>query len=310
MSLQKNLTKLTEKINIAQNGETTVELSTQNPTTQENMENEQLIKPIPINLKLIKKSKSGITTVEDSTLTIKPIIQELKIPLLFPNYNYPNIIQYNSSLGDNFINKKESNDNNSITYKKEKFCCNCTKTQCIKKYCECFASNNYCVDCNCNNCLNKYIDYNNHNIIKLNENENNNEKVICTCSKSHCNKKYCECFKLGKKCGSKCRCLDCMNMEKGFNNFDENKNNEININKIINDNNNSINDVLYKNNKNDSISEEKKLISSKTSDYENIYDTFKIQRISIFINKNHTSINVEKLSKEEMNLLSKKRKLS
>ena len=312
MSSQGSPSKLTEKINLAQNKDTTIDLSTQILTTQENMDNEQLIRPIPINIKLIKKSKSDITTMGDSTLTIKQVVQELKIPLIYPNYNYPNVIQYNSSLSNNHINKKESDDNNSITYNnnynKEKLCCNCTKTQCIKKYCECFANNNYCIDCHCKNCLNKYFDYYNQNCIKLNENENENDKIICTCSKSNCNKKYCECFKVGKKCGKKCRCLNCLNMEKDINNFNENKNNEININTNINDNN-LINDSLYKN-KNDTNSEEKKLISSKSSECENIYDTFKIQRISVFINKNHTSINVEKLSKEEMDLLSKKRKQS
>ena len=38
----------------------------------------------------------------------------------------------------------------------EKFCCNCTKTKCVKKYCECFSNNRFCKDCNCVDCLNKY----------------------------------------------------------------------------------------------------------------------------------------------------------
>ena len=300
MSLQVKTSELTNKVILTQNQDNIVDLSTQNPTTQENAENEQLIKPIPINIKLIKRSKSDITTMGDSTLTIKPIVKELKMPFMFPNYNYPNIPEYNSSLGDNYIHKKDSDENNSITYKKEKSCCSCTKTRCIKKYCECFANHNYCIDCHCKNCMNKYIDYNAQNCIKLNEYEN--EKINCTCSKSNCNKKYCECFKIGKKCNGKCRCLNCLNMKKNvYNNNDNysgNNNHEININQIIKDNN-LINDILYKNNKNDTNSEEKKLISSKSSECENIYDTFKIQRISVFINKYQTSINVEKLSKEE-----------
>ena len=32
--------------------------------------------------------------------------------------------------------------------------CSCSKSRCLKKYCECFASERYCADCYCKNCLN------------------------------------------------------------------------------------------------------------------------------------------------------------
>ena len=32
--------------------------------------------------------------------------------------------------------------------------CNCTKSQCLKLYCECFANGEFCNNCNCNNCAN------------------------------------------------------------------------------------------------------------------------------------------------------------
>ena len=32
--------------------------------------------------------------------------------------------------------------------------CNCTKSQCLKLYCECFANGEFCNNCNCNNCFN------------------------------------------------------------------------------------------------------------------------------------------------------------
>ena len=41
-----------------------------------------------------------------------------------------------------------------------------------------------------------------------------NETVICTCTKSGCNKNYCECFKNGEKCTSYCRCVNCENCDK------------------------------------------------------------------------------------------------
>jgi protein lin-54 len=35
----------------------------------------------------------------------------------------------------------------------------------------------------------------------------------CTCRKSKCLKKYCECLSAGLKCGQWCKCLDCHNCE-------------------------------------------------------------------------------------------------
>ncbi len=32
--------------------------------------------------------------------------------------------------------------------------CNCTKSQCLKLYCDCFANGEFCHLCNCNNCAN------------------------------------------------------------------------------------------------------------------------------------------------------------
>ena len=55
--------------------------------------------------------------------------------------------------------------------------------------------------------------------------------------------------------------------------------------------------------------EETKSDSGKKT-MKNEIDIFNIQRISIFINKSQTLINVEKLAKEEFNLLCKKRKKS
>ena len=273
--------------------------STLNKIPEEKEENNKLIRPIPINIKVIKKPKSELTTMQDSSLTIKNVVKELKMPIMYPNVNYAHLAQngiyinelnYQSGLKNG--NKYE---NNEIYFKKDKPCCSCTKTKCIKKYCECFANNKYCVDCLCQNCMNKLTEINpiqnsnsNNSIIEF---ENEKNKVICTCTKSNCCKKYCECFKIGKKCSSKCRCLNCMNMDPKY--MNQNKNNNL------------ISDVIYKNNIN---SEDKNILLNKSSECESIDDTFKIQRISVFINKYQTEINVEKLSKEELNLLCKKRK--
>lgn len=33
----------------------------------------------------------------------------------------------------------------------------------------------------------------------------------CNCKKSHCMKKYCECFQAGVPCGAACKCVECEN---------------------------------------------------------------------------------------------------
>ena len=91
--------------------------------------------------------------------------------------------------------------------------CSCTKTNCKRKYCECYNSGRYCIDCNCKNCqnqkpINVYTNKHPGNISEIKKN-----KEICTCSKSGCNKNYCECFKSGNKCSLLCRCIGCENIE-------------------------------------------------------------------------------------------------
>jgi hypothetical protein len=52
----------------------------------------------------------------------------------------------------------------------------------------------------------------------------------CSCSKSRCIKKYCECYTQGIKCTRKCVCVDCKNFieesGEGRNRAEENKGNE------------------------------------------------------------------------------------
>ena len=234
---------------------------------------------------------------------------------------YEKQISKNISLEDNNLNYNSKNSKNEqkinkFPYQKEKVCCNCTKTKCIKKYCECFANNRLCNNCNCQDCMNKidysnYLDNNNMN----NTNENENEIIICTCTKSNCNKKYCECYKFGVKCNEKCRCINCMNtLNKNQTNINNsipnnNNNNKVKLNHNEKNNNNIYNKLEKKINKDNKINnlDDKKGVSKENIIYEDLDNEWKIQRISVFINRNQTLINVEKFSKEEMSLLCKKR---
>ncbi|XP_050348223.1 protein lin-54 homolog isoform X3 [Nymphalis io] len=111
--------------------------------------------------------------------------------------------------------------------------CNCTKSQCLKLYCDCFANGEFCNRCNCNNC---------HNNL---ENEELRQKAIrgcldrnpnafrpkigkakiggpemirrhnkgCNCKRSGCLKNYCECYEAKIACSSICKCVGCRNVE-------------------------------------------------------------------------------------------------
>ena len=109
----------------------------------------------------------------------------------------------------------KSNGNNSgtkfFTNHNYGYKCSCSKTQCNRKYCECFNSGNYCIDCNCKNCNNKPPINSYTNKHPTDDSKNKKEKIICTCTKSGCNKNYCECFKNGQKCSALCRCISCEN---------------------------------------------------------------------------------------------------
>ena len=133
----------------------------------------------------------------------------------------------NNKFNENFPMEKNINSNKNMTPLNNNnistkfftnhnygYKCSCTKTNCNRKYCECFNAGNYCIDCNCKNCQNKppLNAYTNKRPDDL-DSKSKKSKEICTCTKSGCNKNYCECFKNGNKCSSLCRCIGCENTE-------------------------------------------------------------------------------------------------
>ena len=233
-------------------------------------------------------------------------LNQINIPDFLNNHDTNNKCNY-------FQSKKIDSENNSLSDKI--ICCYCTKTKCIKKYCECFSNNRYCKNCHCVNCLNKSIHLGN----ELPKESNENPQVFCTCTKSNCNKKYCECYKSNQKCSDKCRCINCKNCSYHPPSFNVNVSNNKDENVINNDINSNINtsDNLCDNN-NDNKSEminleeeengkdNNKEINSRKSSLDS-NDSYKIQRVSVFINKYETVIDVEKFTKE-MYYITKKRK--
>lgn len=154
------------------------------------------------------------------------------------NQTQVNIINYDNNIINGEI--KEKNNINQINgyvhHNIPKVKCTCTRTQCQKKYCFCFSHGIPCQGCECKGCLNTpkakiKIDYEENELIEEDNNLLTQNAPLCNCTKSHCLKKYCECYKINRNCGSLCRCFECKNKEPFVNNnniinnaFDEEEN--------------------------------------------------------------------------------------
>ena len=290
-------------------------------TNPNNPETNLLFKPKAVKQNIINKTQ--ITSIENKFPNI---------PLIYQNPLQTQEIQKNNNVNEkgafsllvnNNINNKNNlninyikNDSNNAPIPNSRIHCTCKKTKCVKKYCECFSSGNLCYNCKCENCENKpyFIENknnlgkkeeeNNNEIIDLNEEENEEKKlIICTCSKSGCNKNYCECFKAKVKCNNKCRCIKCLNKQEEKKDNEEKKiimrSKSSPVNLTNNNNNISNNNVVeYNNNTNN---------SNINTD---IANSFTVHRISVVISKAQTLINTEKLdSLESHKFLNKKRNI-
>ncbi|CAM0949032.1 unnamed protein product [Alopecurus aequalis] len=108
--------------------------------------------------------------------------------------------------------------------------CSCKKSRCLKLYCVCFASGSHCSElCGCEPCYNKPIHGVPRNapalplqVVRTAEaGQDSAEQLIrspmdilrrkCTCKKSSCLKKYCDCYQGGAGCSINCKCDDCKN---------------------------------------------------------------------------------------------------
>ncbi|VDD90147.1 unnamed protein product [Enterobius vermicularis] len=111
--------------------------------------------------------------------------------------------------------------------------CNCTKSMCLKLYCDCFANGEFCKDCNCKDCRNNLEnEAERTRAVKLSLERNPNafkpkigvaprgrvdverlHQKGCHCKKSNCLKNYCECYEAKVPCTDRCKCISCRNTE-------------------------------------------------------------------------------------------------
>ncbi|XP_033097125.1 protein lin-54 homolog isoform X2 [Anneissia japonica] len=109
--------------------------------------------------------------------------------------------------------------------------CNCTRSQCLKLYCDCFANGEFCSNCNCNNCLNNLAHEDERSRAIRSCLERNPQAFHpkigkgrgtagerrhnkgCNCKRSGCLKNYCECYEAKILCSSACKCYGCKNFE-------------------------------------------------------------------------------------------------
>ncbi|CAD8201235.1 unnamed protein product [Paramecium pentaurelia] len=105
--------------------------------------------------------------------------------------------------------------------------CKCTKSNCLKLYCQCFHQNKQCTKlCKCvacKNCDDHFpIRQTALEKIKIKSQRQKHDDDLfdrskvwgCKCQKSQCQKNYCECYIRNQKCSSSCRCKDCANKKR------------------------------------------------------------------------------------------------
>lgn len=115
--------------------------------------------------------------------------------------------------------------------------CNCTRSQCLKLYCDCFANGEFCSNCNCVNCSNNLdheeerqkaiklcLERNPHAFhpkigkgkVTAQEGVERRHTKGCNCRRSGCLKNYCECYEAKILCSDLCKCCACKNYEDSY----------------------------------------------------------------------------------------------
>lgn len=172
-------------------------------------------------------SISKVTNREDIIDDIIPLKKEDKKETNLTTPTLPKIGRPSTSAA---LVLSETKPKTPSDVNKTKKPCNCTRSQCLKLYCDCFANGEFCYQCNCNSCSNnmeheeeraqaiRSVLDRNPNAFRpkiksfVGQAERQHTKG-CNCKRSGCLKNYCECFEARIACSQNCKCIGCRNME-------------------------------------------------------------------------------------------------
>ncbi|XP_050531926.1 protein lin-54 homolog [Daktulosphaira vitifoliae] len=169
------------------------------------------------------KTTLKVESIDEEMLSIKDENKELNLTPSLPKIGRPS----SSTTTSTSIESKPKVINDLNKTKKP---CNCTRSQCLKLYCDCFANGEFCYQCNCNSCFNN-IEHEEdraqaiRSVLDRNPNafrpkiksfvgqaERQHTKG-CNCKRSGCLKNYCECFEARIACSQNCKCIGCRNID-------------------------------------------------------------------------------------------------
>ncbi|XP_066260452.1 protein lin-54 homolog [Euwallacea similis] len=175
--------------------------------------------------------KVGIPAMKQSTTQSKQSSASV-VPKPLPPDTSPSPETGSNSTNANIPVTTENQTSNANGIRPRKPC-NCTKSQCLKLYCDCFANGEFCYLCNCVNCFNNLENEDTRNLAikaclernpnafrpKIGKAKDTTGDVLrkhtkgCNCKRSGCLKNYCECYEAKIACSSNCKCRGCRNVE-------------------------------------------------------------------------------------------------
>ncbi|KAF7637899.1 CRC domain-containing protein [Meloidogyne graminicola] len=213
-------------------------------TTEDNQDLSASIPPVRYGQ--IEQSSSKFRSLDSiNTERVKPIgdLQNVRAKigtsLVYTPPSIANIKKETGTFTPNFSNLLSSKSPKPTKIRKiasKRKPCNCTKSMCLKLYCDCFASGEFCLDCNCRDCHNN-LEHESERSKAIKSSLERNPSAFkpkigvaakalgkaidmerlhqrgCHCKKSNCLKNYCECYEAKVPCTERCKCVACRNTE-------------------------------------------------------------------------------------------------